>query len=44
MMIDCVSWWTDPVTRAGLEDDELAALPTNPAGEIDLSELSASDE
>ena len=35
---DVIRAWKDPNYRAGLSDDERAALPASPAGTIDVSE------
>jgi mersacidin/lichenicidin family type 2 lantibiotic len=36
--IDIVRAWKDPLYRASLSAEELAQLPDNPAGAIELSE------
>lgn len=36
--IDVVRAWKDPKYRAGLSEDDLAALPAHPAGVIDLGD------
>ncbi|MDI6102274.1 mersacidin/lichenicidin family type 2 lantibiotic [Actinoplanes sp. NEAU-A12] len=35
--------WTDPVARAQMAEGARAALPLNPAGDIDLPELPAEE-
>jgi len=36
--IDIVRAWKDPLYRASLSPDELAQIPDNPAGAIELSD------
>jgi mersacidin/lichenicidin family type 2 lantibiotic len=36
--VDIVRAWKDPLYRASLSPDELAQLPDNPAGAIELSD------
>jgi mersacidin/lichenicidin family type 2 lantibiotic len=43
-MTDPIQVWKDPAERARLSADELAALPENPAGRIEPSELPLRDE
>ena len=38
MPVDVVRAWKDPRYRAGLEPDELAFTPLNPAGVVELSD------
>ena len=35
--IDVIRAWKDEIYRAGLNEDELAALPENPAGLVELN-------
>lgn len=38
MKLDIVRAWKDPSYRAGLRADELAYIPTHPAGLVELSD------
>jgi mersacidin/lichenicidin family type 2 lantibiotic len=43
-MTDPTRVWTDPAERVRLTDEELAAVPDNPAGRIELPDLPLRDD